>query len=114
MPYIKQDKRAVLDQHINNLHRALVDLELDDPNNNTEGNLNYTITRLIKLVYGQVTSSYRDVNDVIGMLECIKLEYYRKLAAPYEDVKEIENGVVEGSVTPTATDETVVRVDHQI
>ena len=108
MPYIKQDKRDVLDAHIDNLHRALVDLELDDSNNNTEGNLNYTITRLIKLVYGNQTTSYRDVNDVIGMLECVQLEYYRKLAGPYEDVKESENGAVVGIVSPTLASETVV------
>ena len=108
MPYIKQDKREVLDASIELLHRALVDLELDDPKNNMEGNLNYTITRLIKLVYGDVTASYRDVNDVVGVLECIKLEYYRKLAAPYEDVKESENGRVEGIVSPTITNETTV------
>lgn len=108
MPYISKDKRSYLDPHIDNLHRFLVDLELDDSKNNMEGNLNYTITRLLKLVYGDETSSYRDVNDVIGVLECIKLEYYRKLAAPYEDVKESQNGRVEGIVAPTITPETIV------
>lgn len=108
MPYIIKDKRDVIDTSIELLHRALVDLELDDPKNNMEGNLNYTITRLLKLVYGDATSSYRDVNDVVGMLECVKLEYYRKLASPYEDVKESENGRVEGILSPTLTSETTV------
>jgi len=108
MPYIKQEKRTPLDRPINDLHRALVDLELDDSNNNMEGNLNYTITRLLKLVYGQTTASYRDVNDVVGLLECIKLEFYRTSAAPYEDQKRFENGEVDANVNGLVVSETVV------
>ena len=37
---------------------------------------------------------YTDYNEIIGFLECCKLEYYRKKAGPYEDVKEQENGPV--------------------
>ena len=41
MPYIKQEKRDVLDPIIDELHRTITELELDDPDgNNTEGNLN--------------------------------------------------------------------------
>lgn len=108
MPYITQQKRATIDPVVEALHRVLIDLELDDPNNNTEGNLNYTITRLLKLVYGDTTASYRDVNDIIGVLECIKLEYYRKMAAPYEDIKELENGRVDGQVPGIYTENVTV------
>jgi hypothetical protein len=31
---------------------------------------------------------------MIGILECCKLELYRKKAAPYENEKELENGSV--------------------
>ena len=31
---------------------------------------------------------------MVGVLECCKLELYRKLAAPYEDTKEMESGPV--------------------
>lgn len=108
MPYIKQEKRNPLDGPINELHRVLVDLELDDPKNNMEGNLNYTITRLLKLVYGEETASYRDVNDIVGLLECVKLEFYRSSAAPYEDQKRFENGAVEAKVAGSYVSETVV------
>jgi len=91
MPYITQDKRDVLDPSIEQVLHALRQLESDDPSNNTEGNLNYLITKLLFRVYSQ---SYRDVNDAVGMLECCKLEFYRKFAAPYEDQKEFENGQV--------------------
>lgn len=94
MPYIKQSKRVKLDDAIDQLHRAIVSLELDEPeDNNTEGNLNYVITRLIRKVYA--TGNYREINDAIGMLECVKLEHYRTKAAPYEDQKKLEYDDVE-------------------
>lgn len=92
MPYINQDKRHVLDPHIAPLINALRELESDDPSNNMEGNLNYIITVLVKRTMG---AGYRGVNDAVGMLECCKLELYRKVAASYEDQKEFENGAVE-------------------
>jgi hypothetical protein len=95
MPYIKQDKRDVLDPVIEQLHTTLVDMEVDDDQNNMEGNLNYAITRLLMMVYGDRNSTrYAQINDAIGVLECIKQEYYRKVAAAYEDQKAFENGDV--------------------
>lgn len=91
MPYINQEKRNALNPAIEQVLDALRQLESDDPSNNTEGNLNYLITTLLVRVYAQ---SYRDINDAVGMLECCKMEFYRKLAAPYEDQKEFENGPV--------------------
>ena len=35
---------------------------------------------------------YATLNEVIGVLECAKLELYRMVAAPYEDEKRIMNG----------------------
>jgi hypothetical protein len=37
---------------------------------------------------------YANLNEMIGALECCKLELYRILTAPYEDVKIEENGGV--------------------
>ena len=105
MPYITNDKRAVLDPAIDQLQKALVDLELDSDDNNTQGNLNYAITRLLRLVYG---ARYQDVNDAIGLLECIKQEYYRTVAAPYEDQKKFDNGDVDSDIQPTILNEVVV------
>lgn len=97
MPYIKQDKRDILDPVINALHSELVNLESDDESNNMEGNLNYTVTRLLRMVYGQ---SYSEFNDAIGVLECIKLEHYVTQARPYEEQKKFENGDVAATVEP--------------
>ncbi len=57
------------------------------------GELNYLITRLIDTFIGP-DISYSAINDVVGVLECAKLEAYRKIAANYEDQKEAENGLV--------------------
>ncbi len=91
MPYITQDKRDHLSPHIRSLLNALRELESDDPTNNYAGNLNYVITSLLLSSYGR---KYGDINEAVGVLECAKLEFYRKFAAPYEDQKEFENGSV--------------------
>ena len=92
MPYIVPDKRAVLDPGIIEVVDGFRQLESDDPDNNFEGNVNYAITKMLVLAYGK--TSYRDINDVIGALECCKLEFYRRRAASYEDQKAFENGDV--------------------
>lgn len=91
MPYIVQDKRNHLDPHIDALLNALRELESDDPANSHAGNLNYAITRLLR---GSYSPRYAEINDAVGVLECVKQEFYRKFAAPYEDQKEFENGPV--------------------
>lgn len=91
MPYIKQDKRDALDSVVTNLVDVLRQLEADDPENNFEGNVNYAVTKIIDACYRR---SYRDINNVVGVLECIKQEYYRRVAGPYENQKSFENGDV--------------------
>lgn len=60
----------------------------------TPGKLNYAITRLCDLYLQDRGVSYDRLNEVIGALECAKLEFYRRIAAPYEDVKIEDNGDV--------------------
>jgi len=38
--------------------------------------------------------SYSDYNALVGVLECAKLEFYRRAVAAYEDKKIKENGDV--------------------
>ena len=77
MPYIHQSERDILDT-----------IKAMSP-----GQLNYLITRQVRNYLG-AAYSYRDLNEVIGVLECVKLELYRRVAAPYEDKKMKENGDV--------------------
>lgn len=59
------------------------------------GELNYKITKLINdYITRHGGINYQRINDAIGVLECAKLELYRRVAAPYEDVKMRENGDV--------------------
>lgn len=89
MPYIIKEKRKTLDPAIEDLATAFRTLNDDG---NFAGNLNYAISKLLKTLYP--SPNYQRYNDIIGALECCKLEIYRKRTAPYEDSKEQENGPV--------------------
>jgi hypothetical protein len=92
MPYIKQERRDNFDSWINNLAAAILFTnELSGPG--MAGDLNYTITRLIKLVYDG-KECYQTYNEIVGVLECCKMEMYRRAISKYEDLKIKENGDV--------------------
>jgi hypothetical protein len=55
----------------------------------SSGELNYIITKLLLTTQPQ---TYEDFNSLIGVLECCKLEFYRRAVAVYEDKKIQENG----------------------
>lgn len=56
------------------------------------GEMNYLITKLILEWIGEVR--YYKLAEAMGLLECVKQELYRRVAAPYEDKKCSENGDV--------------------
>ena len=92
MPYIKQDKRDVLDPAIAELFTLLINLQLNTESNNMEGNMNYVFTKLLKQCYGE---SYGEINDALGVISAVQLEFFRRVAAPYEDQKIYDNGDVD-------------------
>lgn len=77
MPYIKQEDR-----------------EEAPVAPTTPGELNYVITLRVDEYLRGKGVSYTSLNEVIGVLECAKLELYRRIAAPYEDQKKHDNGDV--------------------
>ena len=87
MPYIKQEEREKYETVIKILVRLL-----KEDKENLAGNLNYVVTSIIKRLSKDLR--YKKANEIIGALECIKLEYYRRVLAPYEDKKILENGDV--------------------
>ena len=96
MPYIKQTIREKLDPKIESLGGKII-VTSSSEMVERDGIINYTITKLIGEVYGPIEKlKYHDFNEIIGMLECCKLEFYRKQCAPYEDIKLKENGSVLG------------------
>jgi hypothetical protein len=84
MPYIKQEDREFFDDRLNFKVTAL----------HSPGDLNYCITKLVNHYLSAHGKSYTNINAAIGALECAKMELYRRIAAPYEDVKIEENGDV--------------------
>ena len=92
MPYIKQEKRDVLNPAIETMLNALRELECDDPANDMGGNLNYAFTKILHQCYGE---RYAEMAQAVSVLEMTKLEFYRTKAAPYEEQKRFENGDVE-------------------
>lgn len=60
----------------------------------TPGELNYQFTMLAKAYMDYKGLSYSVINDIVGALEGAKLEFYRRVAVPYEDQKIKENGDV--------------------
>lgn len=85
MPYIKPNDRQKLDAEIEDLIAAL------RYNKCGEGDLNYTISRLLKAAW-EFKPCYATANGLVGVMECAKTEFYRRTLAPYEDKKIIENG----------------------
>ncbi len=63
----------------------------------TSGKLNYSITMLCEEYRRIHGDRYCTWNTIIGALECAKLEYARRVVAPYEDRKCDENGDVYAS-----------------
>ncbi len=58
------------------------------------GDLNYRITKLLIRYWQNSPRNYQSINDVVGAVEGAKLEFYRRLVAPYEDSKIKSNGDV--------------------
>lgn len=94
MPYIAEVNRNQVDQAINRLVDILGENRTPDELLAVAGILNYTISRLITEVSGDV--SYGKCAVLTGVLENVKQEYYRRAAAPYEDLKIEENGDIRG------------------
>jgi len=85
MPYITPERREFLE---NATDEEIAQIEL------SPGDLNYAVTRLMDEWIGQKGLSYDAINSAVGVLECAKLELYRRVAAKYEDKKKKENGDV--------------------
>lgn len=96
MPYITDNYRRELDTEIDAFIKKINEIHAKNPAQTRDGLLNYSFTRILNFVYPK--TKYHDLNELIGMLECLKLEYYRKRVGPYEDLKETENGPVEVAV----------------
>jgi hypothetical protein len=91
MPYIKRQDRIKIEYCCGKLNpiTALIN------SINTEGELNYVITKLCLEFLNKKKKNYAVLNSIIGVLECAKQEFYRRIVSPYEDKKIQENGDIE-------------------
>jgi len=80
MPYVEKHRRE--------------DLTPWEVKRENPGELNYSITVLCVDYLKTNGESYHVYNDIIGALECAKLEMYRRKVADYENAKMIKNGDV--------------------
>lgn len=96
MPYIAEEHRT------DELNGAIVQLaKLINNTKCTDGDgkfhpgiLNYSISVLISELLSLDHVSYSNLNKMVGVLECVKIELYRRVAGPYEDKMISNNGDV--------------------
>ncbi|EFI32968.1 hypothetical protein Dthio_PD0282 [Desulfonatronospira thiodismutans ASO3-1] len=82
MPYIPEKRRQVFDPLLEELSREV----------HTQGELNYCIYKLSRLIAQRMGDSYDNLSMCSSAMEHAKLEWYRKVLAPYEDEKIREHG----------------------
>jgi len=79
MPYIEEKSRGIVWEELHPMNM---------------GEFNYIVSTLCDIYIGQNGLNYPTLNALIGVLECAKMELYRRIAAPYEDKKCQKNGEV--------------------
>lgn len=83
MPYIKQTRREVFDHNIDLITNNIFD----------SGELCYCVYKMMKKLT-EKNKRFTTMANVIAEVEYAKLEFSRRIVAPYEDEKIKENGDV--------------------
>ena len=91
MPYIKKEQRNIFESDI---ARLVNNLSAQGWGISKEGCLNYIISSLLARSLREEEMSYAKLNAVMGILESCKAEIYRRVVAPYEEIKLRENGEI--------------------
>ncbi len=88
IPYIKKQDKTRWEELLNHIDG---EFEFQLP---SSGELNYIIISMIHNYIMRVGLKYHNLNEVIGVLEGVKLELYRMVVAKYENKKRLTNGGV--------------------
>jgi hypothetical protein len=97
MPYVKAVHRTALDPAISQLSKAIVELARAMPEETAfAGLLNYACTSVaMQVVEGRFGRlRYGTIATLTGVFKNIGDEFYRRIAAPYEDRQIEKNGDV--------------------
>ena len=86
MPYITKKDRIKFETSLSKILQSYIQEPF------TTGELNYLITKIIHMYIEEKGLKYEYINDVIGVLECAKTEFERRVVGPYEEKKIKENG----------------------
>jgi hypothetical protein len=89
MPYIKKERRQLLDAEITRIVNRLLDISA------VKGDVNYTITRIVLgALKPDAGWSYQSLSDAVAALKDAATEVERRLLAPHEDGAKERNGDV--------------------
>ena len=91
MPYIKKEDRKDYDDLITEIIGRLLFKGPKDTSTAVVGDVNYVISSIIWRLFEEKVS-YTNGNNLVGVLECVKQEFYRRKLLEYEDEKIKENG----------------------
>jgi hypothetical protein len=93
MPYIDKKLRPGYDELVQLLRQRLYRGDGRNPaaGEFNPGQLNYIISRLIWWLFDD-KPNYARANELLGVLEAVKQEFYRRRVGPYEDGAIKRNG----------------------
>ena len=83
MSYIRQEDRDIIDEKLDPLIKNLIV---------NDGELIYIMYKLILGYYAYKGFGSSELVKGMGILECVKQEFYRRIIAPIEDSKMKDNG----------------------
>lgn len=84
MPYIPQDRRDYIE--------CLTIKEIaQEPQKFSVGEFNFIISKIL-WSYFEANRCYPVINDILGILEAVKLEFYHRKAEPFEFRKRTMHG----------------------
>lgn len=87
MPYIKSEYRVMLEKSLTDVWENLMKIPRED----RAGALTYVIYKLFTDLH---VNRYADFAVLMGILDCVGKEFYRRTVAPHEDRAIVKNGDV--------------------
>jgi hypothetical protein len=88
MPYVAPSVREHIDKEIEALVTRLIEIDWDS------GAINYAFSRIVWTWFKR-RRRYATIKDILGTLDAVSKEFYRRRAVGYEAEKIDENGDLE-------------------